>query len=267
MTPFHYAIIKARDPKFAAEYRNVGLLVLCPTAGKAWLRRGGLKQRAHLLGDDVAFTNALIDALHEEAIEVAREGSAAAAHGWLRAKTRPTEDTLVLADAAVGIADDVKAEVGRLRARYLGGPPRSGRSKTESLRLEVLRAHGLHQSFVPRAFDSGPASWRFPCVGDTGAGPLVINALEFRQTKAENLLDAAFRNIGRATEVQVWHRHVRWLTIAAGPANGHTGAAFTRACELMNHAGLNLVPPVGERVSAALRAFGVGDDSTNIAEA
>lgn len=179
MTPFHYAIVRVRDFKFAAEYRNVGLLVVCPAQGKAWLRSGGLKQHAHLLGDDEAFTRALLDALHDEAAEVAREGSAAAAHGWLRARTRPTEDTLVLADAAMGIAEDVEAEISRLRARYLGGPAQPVRSRTEALRLQVLRAQRLHKSFVPRAFESGPATWSFPCVGETGAGPLVINALDF----------------------------------------------------------------------------------------
>jgi hypothetical protein len=267
MTPFHYAIVRARDPNFAAEYRNVGLLVLCPAAGKAWLRRGALRQRAHLIGDDAAFTSALLDALDEEAAEVAREGSAAAAHGWLRAKTRATEDSLVLADAAVGVAEDVAAEVARLRDRYLGPPSRSGRTKADGLRLAVLRAHGLHKAFEPRAFESGPATWRFPCVGATSAGPVVFNALEFGQTKPESLLDAAFNNIGRANEVRRWHGQVRWLTLATGPTGGETGPAFTRACELMADAGLNPVPADPDRIWAALRTLGVGDGPSKIAEA
>lgn len=56
------------------------------------------------------------------------------------------------------------------------------------------------------------------------------------------MLDAAFRNIGRASEVQTWNGDIRWLTIAAGPAGGRTGPAFARACHLMDQAGLNLVP-------------------------
>ncbi len=267
MTPFHYAIVQARDPSIGAERRNVGLLVLSPATGKAWLRRGDLRQRAHLLGDDAAFVRALLDMLAEEATEVAREGSAAAAHGWLRARTRPSEDTLVLAEPAMGIAADLDAEVRRLRERYLGKAPAPRRSVAEKLRDQVLRAHGLYKAFEPRAFESGPTTWKFPCVADSGQGAVVLNALHFGQRKPESVLDAAFHNIGRAGEVHAWHREVRWLTVAAGPGAGQTGRAFTRACELMGEAGLNIVAPDAEHLSAALGRLGLLGSSRKTAEA
>lgn len=267
MTPFHYAIVQARDPSIGAERRNVGLLVLSPTLGKAWLRRGDLKQRAHLIGDDAAFVRALLDLLADEASEVAREGSAAAVHGWLRARSRPNEDSLVLAQPAMGVAEDLSAEIGRLRERYLGRAGRSGRSSAEKVRDEVLRAKGLREAFHPRAFESGPATWKFPFVADVGRHPVVLNALSFTQRKPESVLDAAFHNIGRAGEVRAWHGDVRWVTIATGPASGDVGRGFTRACEVMRDAGLHVVPPEHDRVVAELVRAGVLGRGSSTAEA
>ncbi len=267
MTPFHYAIVQARDPSFGAERRNVGLVALSPATGKAWMYRGDLRSRAHLLGDDAAFVRALLDMLQEEAGEVAREGSAAAAHHWLRARSRPSEDTLVLAQPAMGITADLDAEMLRLRVRYLGKAPTPRKSAAETLRDRVLRDNGLQKTFGPREFESGPATWKFPCVADAGKNTVVFNALQFGQRKPEAVLDAAFHNIGRAGEVQAWYGEVQWVTVAAGPREGKTGEAFTRACALMSEAGLNIVPPEERPLTAALNKLNLRGNQHTHAEA
>jgi hypothetical protein len=267
MTPYHYAIVQARDATYASERRNVGLLVVSPAAGRAWVRRGNLKQRAHLLGDDATFVRALLDVLADQAAEVARDGDAATVHGWLRSCSLPTEDSLTLAEPGVGIAEDLTAEVRRLRAKYLGKAGGGGRSPAEKVSDRVLRDHGLRAAFAPRAFPSGPATWKFPRVADAGGQPVVLNALQFGQTTPEGVLDAAFRNLGRASEVAHWHQGLRWVTVADGPTHGETGRAFARARELMSEGGLNVVPPEPEHLERALSRLGVVDGDGNVARA
>lgn len=250
MTPYHYAIVQVRDGAVAAERRNVGLVVLCPARGKAWVRQADLNQRAHLIGDESAFVRALFDSLADEAQEIARTGSASVAHGWLRARTLPTEDALTLAEPAVGIAADLEAEVTRLRVRYLGPTGGSGATAVERLRRDVLRS--LSIAAAPRAFESGPATWKFPAVAELPGGPVVVNALTFAQRKPEGVLNAVFQNIGRAEEVRVHHPGVRWLTIADGPKTGAGAPAFARALELMHVSGLRPVRPEPAAVQAAL---------------
>jgi hypothetical protein len=255
MTPYHYAIVQVRDAAIAAEKRNVGLVVLCPTLGKAWLRRADLKQRAHLIGDEAAFVRALLDGVAAEATEIARQRSTAVAHRWLRDRALATENSLTLAEPAAGITADIDAEIARLRVGYLGHLAHAGASVAEDTRAQVLRELGVHAG--PRAFASGPALWKFPSVVDAGGNSVVMNALTFTQRKPESVLDAAFHNIGRAGEVRAWHPNVRWLTIAAGPAAGSTGAAFERACALMTDAGLHVVAPDASRVRDGLIQLGV----------
>ena len=253
MTPYHYSVVQCRDASVHGEYRNVGLLVLCPAQRKVWLRRGGLKQRAHLLGDDATFVRALLDGLEDEAKLVANAESAAAAHGWLRSRSRPSEGSLRLVEPGVGIASDVGAEVARLRELYLGRPSGQRKSRAEKLRDQLLRAYGLHSAFTPREFASGPATWRFPMVTAADDHPVVLNTFAFTQRRPEGLLDAAFRNAGRATEVRRHHPQVRWLTIAEGPGT----PAFARARELMNDAGLDVIPPTGDALQAGLERVGL----------
>jgi hypothetical protein len=250
MTPYHYAIVQVRDAAVASERRNVGLVVLCPAQGKAWVRQADLKQRAHLFGEESAFVRALLDVLADEAEEVARCGSASVAHGWLRARTLPTEDALALAEPAVGITANLEAEVRRLRVRYLGPPGRGGTTVAERVRKQALRELSIVAS--PRAFQSGPATWRFPAVADLASGPVVVNALTFEQRNPEGLLNAVFQNIGRAGEVRVHHPALRWLTIADGPRSGAGGAAFDRALQLMQASGLHPIRPEPAEVQASL---------------
>ncbi len=70
MTPYLCSAIRCRDADLRGEYRNVGLLVMSPALRRAELRRGGLKQRAHLIGDDADFVRAMLKSLLEEAREV-----------------------------------------------------------------------------------------------------------------------------------------------------------------------------------------------------
>lgn len=263
MTPYHYSIVQCRDFAVRGEHRNVGLLVVSPAERKAWLRRASLPQRAHLLGDDAAFVRSLLEGLEEEARHVAREESAAVVHGWLRSRARPAEGSLRLTAPAMGIARDLTEEVRRLREMYLGRPSSPRKSAAEKVRDEILRTHGLRQFFTPREFVSGPASWRFPTVADAGAEVVVLNTLTFGQKSAEGLLDAAFKNAGRSVEVQRHHPEVRWLTLAEGPSN----AAFSRARELMDEAGLGVIPPTAEALQAGLLRLGVLSGSDVPAEA
>lgn len=267
MTPYHYAIVQARDATYASERRNVGLLVVSPTAGKAWVRRGNLKQRAHLLGDDATFVRALLDVLADQAAEVARDGDAASVHGWLRSRCLPTEDSLTLTEPGVGIAQDLTAEVRRLRTKYLGKAGGGGRSVAEKVSDRVLKALDLRAAFTPRAFDSGPATWKFPRVAEAGGQPVVLNAFHFGQTTPEGVLDAAFRNLGRASEVAHWNHGLRWITVADGPTSGDTGRAFARARVLMSEGGLNVVPPDPAHLEQALRQLGLVDGDGRVARA
>lgn len=258
MKPYHYSIVRCRDAAVRGEHRNVGLLVVSPTARKAWLRRGLLKGRAHLVGDDAAFVRALLDVLVDEATEVAREGDVARVHDWMRGRARVTEDAVSLSPPAVGIAVDLEAEVRRLGEAYLGKPPQLGKSVAEKLQVEVLRAHGLQKAFVPHAFESGPASWRFPAVTRLSDGrALVFNALQFAQKTPEGILDAAFTNVGRSGEVALHHPEARWVTLAMGPSGGAAGRAFVRAVELMAAADLNVVQPTAQGVALVLARFGL----------
>jgi hypothetical protein len=257
MTPYHYSVVRCRDAAVRGESRNVGLLVVSSAKRRAWLRRGSLDQRAHLVGDEAAFVRALLDLLEDEAGEVARESDVARVHDWLRARARTTEDAMSLSPPAVGIAADLDQEVRRLANAYLGKPGR-GQTAVEKLRLRVLRAHGLQRRFGPRAFRSGPVDWRFPFVTDLPDGrPLVLTALEFAQKKPERLLDAAFTNVGRVGEVDRFHPGTRWLTVATGPSGGPSGRAFSRAIELMDGAGMQVVEASPESLEAALADVGL----------
>jgi hypothetical protein len=252
MNPYHYSVVRCRDAAVRGESRNIGLLVVSPALKKAWLRRGVLEQRAHLIGDEAAFVRALLDLLEEEAKEVAREGAVARVHDWLRGRARPTEDAVSLSLPAVGIAANLDAEVARLAHAYLGKAGR-GSTSVEKLRSKVLRNRGLQRLFAPRKFDSGPAVWNFPFVADLANGrPLVFTALEFAQKKPERLLDAAFTNIGRVGEVALHHPGIEWLTVASGPNGGAAGRAFSRAIELMDDAGMHVVPPSLDQVDHVL---------------
>lgn len=252
MTPFHYTIVQCRDFAVVGERRNVGLLVAAPALRKLWLRRGDLRLRAHLIGDEGAMVRALLDAVEAEAAELVRDGQPAAVHAWMRARALPSEDVLSFAPPAVGVATDLKGEVDRLALAYLGKPPARGTKAADVLVAQVLKEAGWAARFAPRALPCGPATWRFPRVaGDAGA-PTVVNALTFDQTTPEGLLDAAFHNIGRAGEVQVHHPGARWVTVAVAPRGD--GPAFRRACDLMAGAGLGLVAPEPSALREALQA-------------
>lgn len=257
MIPYHYSIVRCRDAVVRGEHRNVGLLVVSPAERKAWLRRGRLDSRAHLLGDDAAFVRALLDVLKEEAGQVAREGDAAHVHDWMGLRARVTEDALSLSPPAVGIAPDLGAEVRRLAGHYLGHPGGGGRTAAEKLRLSVLRKHDLHRAFQPRAFDSGPATWKFDAVADVAGAPLVLNALQFRQKTPEGIIDGAWTNVGRASEVSHFLPTTRFLTLALGPSTGAAGRAFTRALEVMDGADLHVVEPTAGGLEAALAHLGL----------
>ncbi len=259
MTPYHYSIVRCRDAAVRGEHRNVGLLVVSPAERKAWLRRGRLDARAHLVGDDAAFMRALLDVLQDEAEDIAREGEASRVHDWMRSRARLTEDAVSLSAPAVGIAENLAAEVTRLAEAYLGKGGGGGRTAAEKLQLTVLRAFGLQRSFAPKEFVSGPATWKFPNVADLPGGPLVFNALQFDQTSPEAIIDGAWRNAGRAGEVAHFTPGARWLTLAMGPSAGRTGQAFTRAVEVMAAADLNVVEPSERGLAAALARFGLVD--------
>jgi hypothetical protein len=261
MTPYHYSIVRCRDASVQGEVRNVGLLVIAPSLGKAWLRRGALKARAHLVGDDAAFVRALLDGLEEHAKELARSRDAASVQEWLRSHARPTEDGITLAKPAIGIADDLADEVKRLRTLYLGRAQGGASTAAERVRHQVLRVAGLARAFTPRSFPSGPATWRFPAVADAAGGPLVFNALHFGQTRPEGVLDAAFKNVGRVAELLSHHEQVQVLTVATGPSGGDLGAAFERSLHLMEQGGLNLRSPNDlDGLVASVGALGVGAD-------
>ncbi len=257
MNAYHYSIVRCRDVAMPGELRNVGLLVLSPAQGKAWLRRADVKQKAHLIGDDAAFIRALLDLLATEAKQVAQSREAAVVHGWLRARSLPTEDAIFLSPPALGIAQDLETEVRRLRNLYLGKGRSIVRSRVETFRDSTLRDHGLRDHFVPRRFQSGPATWGFPTVTPDERQPVVLNTLSFDQSKPEGILDAAFRNIGRAGEVSSYHPGVRWITIAAGPGTGKRESAFRRGCRLMEDAGLNVVQPDKDALVTALGRVGL----------
>ncbi len=257
MTPYHYSVVRCRDADVRGEHRNVGLLVVSAAERKAWLRRGRLDNRAHLVGDDAAFVRALLDALEEEAKEVAREGEPARVHDWLRSRSRTTEDTFSLSAPAVGIAANLADEAARLALAYLGRTGGGGRTPAEKLQAEVLRAHGLNRLFVPRQFPSGPATWRFASVADLEDGPVVFNALHFAQRTPEGVIESSWSNAGRAAEVRLHHPRARWLTLALGPQGGVTGPAFTRALQVMDDGGLNVVEPTLGRIERALAGFGL----------
>lgn len=269
MAPYHYSVVRCRDNVVNGERRNVGLLVVSPTSRKAWLRRGQLHIRAHLLGDDAVFVRALLDMLEEEAKEVARSGAPEIVHEWLRSRSGPTEDTVVLGEPAIGVADDITQEVRRLAVMYLGKTSGPQKTVAEKLRDEVLRTLGALRSFAPKEFPSGPATWRFPTVNEQPGGALVLNALHFGQRKPEGVLDATFKNIGRAEEVRLHHPSTEMLTVVSGPTGGATGQALVRAHELMDGVGLNIVRPTAEALVAVLRAkgFGAAADDEGLAHA
>jgi hypothetical protein len=257
MTPYHYSIVRCRDADVRGEHRNVGLLVVSPTERKAWLRRGRLDARAHLVGDDAAFVRALLDVLEDEAVDLAREGVPARVHDWMRSRARLTEDSVSLSAPAMGVAADVEAEARRLGEAYLGKGGGGGRTAAEKLQLDVLRRYDLQKQFGPREFASGPATWGFARVVDLPGGPLVFNALQFAQKTAEGVIDAAWTNVGRKGEVAHFHPRARWLTVAMGPHAGPTAPAFTRAVEVMADAGLNVVEPTESGVAGGLARFGL----------
>jgi hypothetical protein len=257
MTPYHYSIVRCRDASVRGEYRNVGLLVMCPTTQKAWLRKGALKSRAHLVGDEATFVRALLDQLLQEAKEVVRVDTPSVL-AWLKDHSRPSEDSLTLSKPAIGVAASLEAEVRRLRELYLGKPSGgSGRSVAERLRDDAFRSLGLADAFAPREFPSGPVTWKYPHVAEVQARPLIFNALTFKQTKPENVLNAAFHNVGRLGELTHFHGDLQCLTVAVGPSSGATGRAFRRACEVMNDGGLRLIDSSPEAVSNALGQLGL----------
>ncbi len=267
MTPYHYSVVRCRDFAVRGEHRNVGLLVIAPELRKAWLRRGSLQQRAHLVGDDAAFVRAVLDLLEDEAQEVAKGGAPEVVHEWLRRRAAPSEDSLSLAGPAIGIAGDVGMEVRRLAALYLGkAPARSGANAADRVQLMALRALGVERAFVPAVFKGGPVSWRFPRV-HLGDETLVLQALHFGQRTPKGLLDAAFKNVGRVAEVRHFNPGTSLLTVATGPHEGETGAAFKRALQVMDHGGLQLVKPDAAVVESALRQHGIGLDEPGNATA
>lgn len=258
MTPYHYSVVRCRDAAVHGELRNVGLLVASPAEKKTWLRRASLKQRAHLVGDDADFVKGLLDLLQDEFREVVRAGDPPVLHAWMKARSRPTDDALVLAVPAMGIASDLTAEVGRLREFYLGRQGGGGSNQAQKVRDDALRSLGLHKAFVPMELPSGPATWRFGSVSELSHGHLVFHALRFAQKTPENILDAAFRNTGRMSEVRHYHDGVECLTVATGPTSGVLGPAFRRAITVMNDNGLNVVEPHQDAIEAELRRFGLG---------
>ncbi len=256
MTPYQTTVVQHRDVR--GELRNVALLTISPTSGEAWLDRAPLKERAHLVGDEMTFVKALLDVLRDEANEVARRGSPAEVQAWLRARATPTEDTLSFTPPAFGVTDDLHAERERIRELTLGRPSaRGAKSPAERLRDGVLSSLGLSRRFLPRDFLVGPARWSFPKVAQIPDGLLVLNAIHFAQQKPELILDAAFHNVGRMGELRRAHQAVDCLTVATGPSAGPTGQAFWRAQELLRDGGLNLVPATAQALSLALAERGL----------
>lgn len=258
MASYHYATVVCRDNVLAGERRNVGLLVISPTSRRAWLRRGQLHIRAHLLGDDATYVRALLDMLENEAKDIARIGAPEVVHEWLRARSAPTEDTVVLGRPAIGVTDDLTVEVRRLGEMYLGRTSGPRKTLAERLREGALRTLGALGQFTPREFPSGPATWRFPAVHEQPDGALVFNALHFGQRSPEGVLDATFKNIGRADEVRTYHPNTEMLTVVTGARGGAVGEAVVRAHELMNEAEMNIVRPAEDALEQVLRNRGYG---------
>jgi hypothetical protein len=260
MIPYHYCVVRCLDAALGGEQRNIGLLVVSPAARKSWLRRGALQARAHLVGDEAAFVRSLLDTLEDAARDLARQGDPAQVHDWMRSRARPTEDAVSFATPAVGIATDLDHEVRRLACAYLGKPSGGGRTAAEKLQRAALRGLGIQQRFSPRTFPTGPATWKFASVAALPDGrPLVFNALQFAQREPEGIIDAAWKNAGRAHEVGREHPSTQWITLAMGPSGGATGRAFSRAVEVMSDNHLHVVAPTTEAIGAALSRFGMID--------
>jgi hypothetical protein len=266
MIPYQYSVVRCRDATVRGELKNVGLLVVSPAQRKAWLRSRKLDSRAHLVGDDAAFVRALMECLEEEAREVAKEGTAARVHDWMRSRARVTEDAVSLSAPALGIARDLDQEVRRLAEAYLGKTA-GGRSAAERVQTDVLRSLNLHQSFKPEEFEGGPATWRFPRVRHLERGVLIFNALQFTQRTPEKLIESAWTNVGRSAEVEHYGHKPVWLTLALGPAGGDAGRAFTRALQVMADAELNVVEPTPEGIAGGLAKFGLLAGQSSRAEA
>lgn len=256
MIPYQYSVVRCRDATVRGEVRNVGLLVVSPAQRKVWLRCRKLESRAHLVGDDAVFVRALLECLEAEAREVAKEGIAARVQDWLRSRARLTEDAVSLSTPAVGIARDLEREVGRLANAYLGATG-GGQSAAEKFQSEILRSLNLNQMFKPETLEAGPARWGFPRVLHLERGVLLFNALHFAQKTPEKIIEAAWTNVGRATEVAHFGHRPVWLTLALGPDSGQTGRAFTRAVQVMAGAELNVVESTREGIVAGLARFGL----------
>jgi hypothetical protein len=258
MKAYHYSVVQCRDAS-GGEARNVGLLVVSP-GERAWIRRTNVKARTHLVGDPAQFVGALLDLYEEEATDVARSGGADFVYDWLRRRSTATEDSVFLGPPALGITSDLKAEIARLALRYLGKSPTPRRSAAERASLQALRSTRLKDSFRPRRFPVGPATWSFAHVAESAAGPVIVQPLAFAQKSPEAVLDGAFKNVGRFGEVRRAYPGVELLAVSAGPAQGDLGAAFRMARERMAEGGIHVVPAEVEAVVAALRSYTVRSD-------
>lgn len=241
MTPYHYTVVRCRDPRIEGEYRNVGLLALAPTTRQAWLRKAVRGARTGLIGDDADFVDALLDGLLDQAKQLAKTEDAAAVHAWLRDRARPSEGTLSFTGPAFGIAEDLNAEVRRLREKMLGKSG-GGSNAMKALQTSLLQQTGYASAFEPRELLAGPAIWRFSHVADTPHGPLVFVALQLAQKSPENILDATFKNVGRVHELTHYNQGLQFIGLIDGPDTRARGAAVARSQELIVNAGVQLLP-------------------------
>lgn len=257
-TPYHYTVVRCRDPRVEGEHRNVGLLALVPARRKVWLRRSVRVSRTGLVGDEADFVDALLDALLDEARRVAESGDAAVVHSWLRERAHPSEGSLTFALPALGVADDLEAEIRALRERVLGKSG-GGTPVVKKLQKLILRETGYEASFQPRRLSAGPAVWPLSHVADTASGRLAFLALACTQKTPENILDAAFRNVGRIGELSQHHPDLGFVGLvgdAARDAHGRgRGQAVQRARELLVEAGVQILPPSADGTKRVLDGF------------
>lgn len=251
MNPYHYTVVRCRDFRVEGEERNVGLLALSPTMKRAWLRKSVRTARTGLVGDDADFIDALLEGLLVEARQIARSADPALAHAWLLERARPSEGTLSFAPPAIGIADDVEVELRRLREHLLGKGG-GGTPAVKKLQAQLLRGSGYREAFVPRELSAGAAVWRFSHVADTPHGPLAFLALQLAQKHASGILDAAFRNAGRVSELRRYQPELGFVGLVQGPESNGRGAAVERSRELLVDAGVEVVAPNADAVKRTL---------------
>lgn len=255
MNAYHYSVVHCRDGALYGEARNVGVLVVAP-GNRAWLRRANVREKAHLVADPAAFVRAMLDLIVEEATEVARSGGADTVYDWLRRRSAPTEDTVFLGPPAIGIASDLRVEAARLATLYLGKPSGgSSDSLGEQVGKQVLRTLNLEAAFRPREFHVGPATWSFARVCEQGDEALVLQPLHFGQKTPENVLDAAFKNVGRFGELRRAKPDLDLVAVTTGPDAGELGEAFAMARDRMTNSGIRVVPPKPDVLIDVLRGF------------